>query len=1718
MAKSKFLKLQNTKLSDYIEVRTNRVLQIDDISGNFSSSDDNRDNFSNVLTIDPNNNFNRFLVQVTSNDGEHSQLTEIVTLNDDSDIINLVKNTISPTGSEEIISNLEAITDSVGNFYLQFDPLDPNDKDYYIKVIQNRFLTKSTGINTVSVGFVDLLSYTNLVSSGSSVSFFSFDKNQYSSVYATVNLIDSSLDFKNYVELHVTHDGTNSYITEWNFDDVPQYNGRFIGTFTSYIQGDTLRIDYINDIENPVYIRCKNIGFGSTSVGVGTYRFKSLGQPDESERTCIYESEFYSGSSSSPVQVFSMRKDLFTSCKSLVTVDCASETSKSLHELSVIHDGTNINVSQFPFVSVGSTSGIGTFGGEYSGNQLVVKFYPDSGLSGITTVLSYNEKIYKNFDENIPEPLNYLPSEEFLTQTTFFGKNLDTINRKEFGMYYNGIPIFSKTFNPSNTSILDKETGIFKIDNHFFSNLERLIYTPKSTFEGIDASPIGIGETLNSVGVLTTKLPEEVYVIKLNTDQFKLSTRKDYAEVGIYVTFTDSGSGNAHELEMYKKNEKSLVAVNDIIQYPLSYSSLEFNLFNNIGGQIGAGTTIFSLSGISSINPKDLLKIEDEYVFVNNVGLGTTSSGPITYSGNFFLIDGVRGAVGTSATSHLDGTSARIYRGSYNIVGNEINFAEPPRGSAFFIEEEDFSNLTRAKATFNGRVFLRKNYESNQIYDDISERFDGLSTDYEITVQGISTVGLGSDGGNGILLINGFFQTPTTETNPGNNFFIIEDEVSGVSTVSFTGIITSTGEIEISLDDVNKNSLPRGGLIVSLGSTSGLGYAPLVGASVTAVVSSGSIVGITTNIEFGSYGSGYRSPVTFSIEEDGHSGSVADIDVVVGVGGTLSFIINNGGTGYSNPKIIIEPPNYENLEVIGVSRLGIGQTTETGIGLRLNVDVQPSAVKITGVGADVNVLGIPTTTGGRFADAASLIDRNKRFIANEAVNRMIVNYGGYPGPGTSTDCEDDVVGVLTTINYNLQYGGNDLVYEAAKIYIDNPYLQGEEVESIYTFEQARDIAIQVMRNESVTVSAATTQYSQIFDTTIIVDPEGPPYCSDVASAITQFVGIVTVAIGQSTLPNKVISSPTLFEVKNFKIVKNGYAFRRGDVFKPVGLVTAAELNSPRNEFELTVVDVYNDSFALWNFGSLNFIDSVKNYQDGSRVRFPLFYNSQLLSFEKNSESAESQLIDMNSLLVIFINGVLQNPGEAYEFLGGTSFTFTTAPKPEDRIDIFFYIGTENEDSVLVDVVETLKVGDSVEVLGITDPPVKPQSSRYILDLSGSDKLQTSLYLGNGIDDVNYRPFNWIKQKRDLIINNTEVSKSRDSLEAQIYPTARIIKNFSSSDSEVFVESIDLFKYDNTSIPVNDINLAVYDESVEKVSAAATVLIGSNGQFSSLILSNVGQGYIGTVASFSCPKPYSYLNNGIFAINPGITSLSTSEEVQNALDSVTISGTIEISNGEIVEPASFIDLNVGSGYTFTNPPKVIIEPPEQYYNLTSNSSAINGLDVGITSIKLVNGIGVPKAIEFTVDDAVLNDLTIQGFSVGYPIYVYGTTAGNGITSIDTSDSDIIGISTVSVDNIYYVHSWNASTGIVTCNVLSTTSISGLPTSIQNNVGPGFGLTSRYYPVGRFSWGKISGITRTSDTPLAFNVKGSIISGLSTFPIIQRRGYGLRNNGSIKKSIL
>ena len=254
------------------------------------------------------------------------------------------------------------------------------------------------------------------------------------------------------------------------------------------------------------------------------------------------------------------------------------------------------------------------------------------------------------------------------------------------------------------------------------------------------------------------------------------------------------------------------------------------------------------MTGIGTIKVGDLMYIDEtEYVTINNVGFATTSTGPITNSGTFPLIEVERGTLGSIATSHTTATGMELYKGTFNIVESDIVFVEAPAGRGD--QEINQSNIVEVNASFQGRTFLQKQYDEITVFDNIANQFDGITNTFKLTSVGSTFPEVAN--GNGALVINDIYQTPSSTNNPDNNYFYNFNALTGETTVVFTGIQNAQGDRIESEFDINQNQIPRGGLIVSVASTPGLGYAPLAQAIISAEVTSGAITGILTSDQIG---------------------------------------------------------------------------------------------------------------------------------------------------------------------------------------------------------------------------------------------------------------------------------------------------------------------------------------------------------------------------------------------------------------------------------------------------------------------------------------------------------------------------------------------------------------------------------------------------------------------------------------------------------------------------------------------------------------------------------------------------------------------------------------------------------------------------------------------------------------------------------------------------
>ena len=121
----------------------------------------------------------------------------------------------------------------------------------------------------------------------------------------------------------------------------------------------------------------------------------------------------------------------------------------------------------------------------------------------------------------------------------------------------------------------------------------------------------------------TTLLPtENIFAIKVDDNTIKLATSAANAllDTPIAVELESVGIGTSHRFVATNQNAKVLVAIDNLIQSPLSTS---------VTTGISTNLTVFDdtvkFSGITSFFGSDLIKIGNEIMKIEGVGIGATN-------------------------------------------------------------------------------------------------------------------------------------------------------------------------------------------------------------------------------------------------------------------------------------------------------------------------------------------------------------------------------------------------------------------------------------------------------------------------------------------------------------------------------------------------------------------------------------------------------------------------------------------------------------------------------------------------------------------------------------------------------------------------------------------------------------------------------------------------------------------------------------------------------------------------------------------------------------------------------------------------------------------------------------------------------------------------------------------------------------------------------------
>ena len=572
----------------------------------------------------------------------------------------------------------------------------------------------------------------------------------------------------------------------------------------------------------------------------------------------------------------------------------------------------------------------------------------------------------------------------------------------------------------------------------------------------------------------------------------------------------------------------------------------------------------------------------------------------------------------------------------------------------------------------------------------------------------------------------------------------------------------------------------------------------------------------------------------------------------------------------------------------------------------------------------------------------------------------------------------------------------------------------------------------------------------------------------------------TIGVGTEATVDIVVGQGS--SVISFEFKKTGVGYAQGEILTiDIGGTSGIPTTSSASfrEFQIFVDKTYADSFSGWSIGDLEVFDPIDNLFDGDRKTFPLKINGT----QTTIRAKKGSVIDVQTVILVFINDVLQVPGNGYQFTGGSIISFPEPPIAGTTCKIILYKGNSAVDIASIDILETVKVGD--ELVVCDDDIFYQENSRQVNQITSTDTVKTNLYYGPGLNenDLYQRPVTWCRQTQDKIIDGQEIGKDRIIYEANILPATNLIQNLGISTSYIYVESVKTFfdnsqEYSISATKQKDITIISQDAIV---AASATAVVSAAGTISSIILSDGGIGYIAAPA--------------VTVGNPvGLGSTLRA----SAYSSIT-SGIV----------TSIIVTSAGTGYTSTNPPVVLIESPSATYETLSNVQyegdfgiivGFGSTSVGLASTGIYFDLFIPK--NSFLRNAQINPVGVastgvSGIQTGYYLAISNTNLGNSTTSI-RGDGSSIGIGTTCLDNVYQV----ISNSVFKSNVVGvgSTYINRIVVGVSTYNGfTGFALTTFY---GEYSWGRITiGASRaTPQTYSWYNQKG--VSGISSSPLVRR----------------
>ncbi len=963
-------------LQDYSESVGNRVLTIDDISGDFNNNA-RTDAFQSVDSFNlASVRYRKYISFIRDKRfTKERQILLVSALHDDTGNIFL-----NQYGRVETNTDLGEFGGDLGSFDMDIAGDDGRLLFFPKKFKFNNYDVSNVAVNisdsVVGVASTGLGGIVNIVSSTTTIplgittqhSIVSF-ATTYRGSKILVAYAASDSSYWEHDEITLVHDGTNVDLVEYGqltTSNVGSASGEpGLGTYSAYIAGSRVHLDLHPTVSTAsTYVaNTVHVDFGNaSSAGVGTTSLNTSNL--DSRYTAISAS-----GSPSATTIAQYESETFNGAYYVVCVEDTTNSHYQISEVIVVDDGTTAFITEYAINQ--TVTNLGDFDAAISGDNTNLTFTPIASANVQVRVFQTALRLVNELSTITEIDLNNA------TIDTGFGAYTatETDVKRAFELKHRQLPIFKRDFVGSATTTVSLSEDTVRLPDHYFVTGEELTYryTGAGTTSAIEIE----SQAITGYGT-TDKMPSKVFAVKVDDSTLRLATSAENAlkSSPTYLDITSVGIGTSHSFTSSKQNSRCILSIDNIVQSPIVATAVT----TTITADVSATTDKIKISGITSITGGDMLKIGDEIMKVDSVGLGAT---------NVLLV--TRPWMGTQSALHSDGTLITKVDGAYNIVDSTVNFYTAPVGLTPIStttnepDERDFVGIA-THSTFNARSFMRSGitgssdepYAGNYIFDDISSNFTGLTTEFTLKSDGSDIAGFSTN--NALILVNQVPQGPQRYTggvSVAGDYTLIESV--GITSIQFTGSISSVAS------DPNSSNVPLGGVIVSVGSTEGLGYQPLVAAGGTAVVSG---LGTISSVSIGNSGSGYRTGIqtVVNVGVQTLSTGAPNIEFIgtaaISGGNIVSVAITNPGTGYTstNPPLVVidEPLSYSNMPLFYSSnQSGVGSEARANVVVGLGGSVIDFEItnqgygygetqKLTiGVGGTV---GIPTAGAAEFRE------------------------------------------------------------------------------------------------------------------------------------------------------------------------------------------------------------------------------------------------------------------------------------------------------------------------------------------------------------------------------------------------------------------------------------------------------------------------------------------------------------------------------------------------------------------------------------------------------------------------------------------------------------------------------------------------------------------------------------------------------------------------------